>query len=71
MADQTYPKQQYSVEYFAKKHRITPLQAEMILRRAGGSRAAANEEAIKFKTALRLPFRIDGRSHERRPSQSR
>jgi len=70
MIEQVCPKQQYSVEYFAKKHRITPLQAEMILRHAGGSRETANEEAIKFKAALRLPFRIDGRSHERRISQS-
>ncbi|KXF75870.1 hypothetical protein ATN84_18110 [Paramesorhizobium deserti] len=70
MVDRIHPKQQYSVEYFAKKHRITPFQAEMILRHAGGAREAANEEAIKFKAALLLPFRVDGRSHERRISQS-
>ncbi|PRD41915.1 hypothetical protein C5748_18650 [Phyllobacterium phragmitis] len=68
MAGDPSPQNQYSIEYFAKKHRITPMQAEMILERCGNSREMANEEAIRFKQQVKLPFRFDGRSHGRRSS---
>lgn len=49
-SSRTYAGQGYDVTYFARKHRITKMQARELIRRLGHDRDRLNQAAIDLKT---------------------